>query len=229
MVAHTIESNQSADFAAERQRMVREQIGGPGDGRPPVRNSLVLKAMQTVERHKFVPPDMKEYAYQDSALRIGHGQTISQPYMVAVMTELAHPSRGHVVLEVGTGSGYQAAILAEIVEQVYTIEIVEPLGLNARDTLIQLGYDNIEVRIGDGYQGWEEKAPFDSIIVTAAPDHVPAPLVEQLKIGGRLVIPVGPEGGIQELRVLQKQSDGSVKETDVMSVRFVPLVGDHAQ
>lgn len=216
-------------YALQRERMVGEQIAAPADDRPPVRSASVLAAMEAVERHKFVPSNMQEYAYQDRALPIGHGQTISQPYMVAIMTELARPRPDHVVLEVGTGSGYQAAVLAHIVAQVYTIEIVEPLGEQARDRLHHLGYDKVKVRIGDGYQGWAENGPFDSIIVTAAPDHIPAPLVEQLETGGRMVIPVGPEGRVQVLRVLEKQNDGSIRETEVMPVRFVPLVGDHSE
>ena len=230
-MSNTGDSAQDTDsrYAIERERMVREQIATPADGRPPVRSASVLAAMEAVERHKFVPLDMQEHAYQDRALPIGHGQTISQPYIVAIMTELVQPGPDHVVLEVGTGSGYQAAVLAHIVARVYTIEIVEPLGEQARNRLQRLGYDKVEVRIGDGYQGWPENGPFDSIIVTAAPDHIPAPLVEQLETGGRMVIPVGPEGRIQELRVLEKQNDGSIEQTDVMAVRFVPLVGDHSQ
>ncbi len=179
--------------------------------------------MEKVERHLFVPEDIRDLAYRDSPLAIGWRQTISQPYIVALMTELAEPDPEDRVLEVGTGSGYQAAVLAEIVEHVYTIEIVEPLGLRAAAALGAAGYENVTTRIGDGYAGWPDEAPFDAIVVTAAPDHVPEPLVEQLATGGRLVLPVGPDGGRQELVVLEKQADGSVERTRVIPVRFVPL------
>ena len=212
-----------AGFAELRRRMVRDTIAEPRDGRPPVRDDLVISAMEKVERHLFVPEDVREWAYRDSPLRIGWRQTISQPYIVALMTELAEPDPEDRVLEVGTGSGYQAAVLAEIVEHVYTIEIVEPLGLRAAAALDAAGCENVTTRIGDGYAGWPDEAPFDAIVVTAAPDHVPEPLVEQLATGGRLVLPVGPDGGRQELVVLEKQADGTVERTRVIPVRFVPL------
>jgi len=207
-----------------RAQMVREQLASPADSRTPVTNARVLAAMARVERHRFVPSNWREQAYRDTPLPIGFEQTISQPYIVAIMTELLQPKPGDVVLEVGTGSGYQAAVLGELVRQVYSIEIVEPLAVRAAKDLQAAGYRNIEVRAGDGYAGWPKQAPFDSIIVTAAPDHVPAPLVEQLKVGGRLVIPVGPQGWQgQELVVLEKQADGSTRRTAVLPVRFVPL------
>ena len=207
-----------------RTSMVREQISHPTDGRPAVTDAKVIEALQKVPRHLFVPQPWRERAYQDSPLPIGFEQTISQPYIVAIMTQLLAPGAEHVVLEVGTGSGYQAAVLGELVREVYTIEIVEPLAARAAKDLQAAGYRNVHVRAGDGYLGWPEHAPFDSIIVTAAPDHVPAPLVQQLKVGGRLVIPVGPQGWQgQELVVLEKQADGSTRRSEVMPVRFVPL------
>jgi protein-L-isoaspartate(D-aspartate) O-methyltransferase len=156
-------------------------------------------------------------------LRIGHGQTISQPYIVGFMTEMLQLKEGDKVLEIGTGSGYQAAILGEIAKEVYTIEIVEPLGTDAEQRLKKLGYDNVHVRIGDGYKGWEEHAPYDKIIVTCAPDHVPQPLIDQLRPGGRMSIPVGPTGGVQELVLMTKRADGTLRKDTVLPVRFVPL------
>ena len=179
--------------------------------------------MRNVPRHEFVPVAYRNDAYRNHPLPIGEGQTISQPYIVALMTDLAGVGESATVLEIGTGSGYQAAVLAEIVDRVYTIEIVEVLGERARLTLDRLGYDNVHVRVGDGYKGWPEHAPFDAIIVTAAPESVPAPLIEQLAVGGKLVIPVGPQRGGQSLQVLQKQVDGEVSTVDVLPVRFVPF------
>jgi protein-L-isoaspartate(D-aspartate) O-methyltransferase len=189
----------------------------------------VLKAIRDVPRHEFVPPAFQDQAYDDRPLPIGEGQTISQPYIVALMTDLAEVGPASKVLEIGTGSGYQAAVLAEFVREVYTIEIVEPLGLRAKETLERLGYDNVHVRIGDGYQGWPDAAPFEAIIVTAAPETVPQPLVEQLEVGGRLVIPVGPQTGVQSLQVLEKQPDGEVSKTHVLPVRFVPFTRDPSE
>lgn len=207
-----------------RRAMVREQIAHPVDGRPAVTDARVIEALERVPRHRFVPQPWRERAYADSPLPIGFEQTISQPYIVAIMTQLVAPRPDHIVLEVGTGSGYQAAVLGELVREVYTIEIVEPLAERAAKDLGAAGYRNVHVRAGDGYLGWPEHAPFDSIIVTAAPDHVPAPLVQQLKVGGRLVIPVGPQSWKgQELVVLEKQADGSTTRSEVMPVRFVPL------
>jgi len=215
------------DPAEARRRMVRDlerhmRETASTTGRSAL-SAPVRQAMDTVERHRFVLPDFAAQAYDDHPLPIGHGQTISQPFIVALMTELLQPRRGDVVLEVGTGSGYQAAVLAECVARVYTIEIVEPLGLRARELLAQLGYRNVEVRIGDGYKGWPEAAPFDGIVVTAAPDHVPQPLVDQLKPGGRMVIPVGPQIFGQNLLLITKGTDGKTITRRTLPVRFVPL------
>ena len=222
----TVSAQERIDFSELRRRMVRDTIAEPRDGRPPVLDVRVTSAMEKVERHLFVPEEIRDWAYRDSPLGIGWQQTISQPYIVALMTELAEPDPEDKVLEIGTGSGYQAAVLAEIVDHVYTIEIVEPLGLRAAAALDMAGYGNVTTRIGDGYAGWPEEAPFDAIVVTAAPDHVPQPLIEQLATGGRLVLPVGPQGGRQELVVLEKQADGEVERTRVIPVRFVPLTRD---
>ena len=190
-------------------------------------DSRVLEAMMAVPRHEFVPPDSRSYAYENTALSIGHNQTISQPYIVALMTDLAAVTSDSVVLEVGTGSGYQAAVLSELVSQVYSIEIIEALGLKAKSLLQDLGYDNVTVKIGDGYHGWPEHAPFDAILVTAAAGHVPKQLIQQLKPGGRLVIPVGKHKYSQSLRVLTKGLDGKIEQRDVLPVVFVPLTGKH--
>ncbi len=187
----------------------------------------VMEAMGTVPRHRFVPRRLREHAYENRPLPIGHGQTISQPYIVAIMTDLLKPQPGHRVLEVGTGSGYQAAVLAELVEDVYSIEIIRALGTQARDRLQRIGYSNVEVRIGDGYYGWEEHAPFDGIVVTAAASHIPPPLVTQLKPGGRMVIPVGSRFLVQQLVLLEKNRDGDVTKRQILPVRFVPLTGGH--
>ena len=216
----TVGSEQD-EYALARERMVSSQIV-----RREVSDKLVLAAMRKVPRHKFVPENMKPYAYEDRPLPIGEDQTISQPYIVALMTELLGLKGGEKVLEIGTGSGYQAAVLAEIVAEVYTIEIVESLARTAEEKLEEMGYENITVRFGDGYKGWEEHAPFDGVIVTAAPDHIPQPLVDQLKVGGRMVIPVGSR--FQELKLLTKTEDG-VKEKDVIPVRFVPMTGEAQQ
>lgn len=181
----------------------------------------VLDAMGRIPRHEFVPKGERSSAYRNRPLPIGHGQTISQPFIVALMTDLLMVKPASRILEVGTGSGYQAAILAELAAEVYTVEIVEKLGREAASTLRRLGYRNVTTRIGDGYAGWPEHAPYDGIIVTAAPDHVPPALIEQLKPGGRLVIPVG--GFSQDLMVIEKQSDGKTLSRDVIPVRFVPL------
>jgi protein-L-isoaspartate(D-aspartate) O-methyltransferase len=188
----------------------------------------VRAALARVPRHEFVPPEMREHAYLNRPLPIGSDQTISQPYIVALMTELAAVGPGARVLEVGTGSGYQAAVLAEIVEHVYTVEIIEDLGRRAQQTLRRLGYANVTVRIGDGYHGWPEQAPFDAILVTAAPESVPQPLIDQLKPGGRLVIPVGRQGEAQSLQVVTRDASGRVGVRDVLPVGFVPLTGDGA-
>jgi protein-L-isoaspartate(D-aspartate) O-methyltransferase len=205
------------DWQAMRDRMVDRQIEARG-----VADARVLAAMRKVPRHAFVPDELAPYAYEDRPLPIGHRQTISQPYIVAAMTEAIRPEPGDRILEIGTGSGYQAAVLAEVVEHVYTIEIVEPLGEQARRTLEELGYGNVSVRVGDGFAGWPEEAPFDAIVVTAAPEEIPPPLIEQLAEGGRLVIPVGDT--FQELRLVTRSPAGLVTE-DLMPVRFVPMTG----
>ena len=206
----------------KRLRMVQTQIEQRG-----VKDKTVLAAMRKVPRHKFVPRREYYSAYADRPLLIGHGQTISQPYIVAFMTELLRPKPEHKVLEVGTGSGYQAAVLAEIVSKVYTIEIIEELGKSAKERLAKLDYKNIEVKVADGYYGWEEHAPFDTVIVTCAASHVPPPLIKQLKPGGKMCIPVGTVFGPQQLLMVTKQEDGTVKTRSVLPVRFVPLLGDH--
>jgi len=205
-------------FAAERAAMVRLQIRGRG-----IENAGVLRAMETVPRHLFVPAGMVERAYDDHPLPIGHEQTISQPYIVALMTDLLDLDGDEKVLEIGTGSGYQAAVLAELAAEVYTIEIVEPLALEASARLAELGYDNVHVRAGDGYRGWPEHGPFDAIILTAAPPAIPQPLIDQLAVGGILVAPVGDVH--QELQVLEKTADG-LSSRDVIPVRFVPMTGE---
>lgn len=187
-------------------------------------SDAVRTALARVERHRLVPPSQVDHAYANQPLPIGSGQTISQPYVVALSTDLLAPEPHHVVLEVGTGSGYQAAVLAEIVRQVYSIERVESLGQTAAQRLAEMGYRTVEVRIGDGYAGWPEKAPFDAIVVTAAAPYVPPALIEQLKPGGRMVIPVGDEGGAQYLKLLIRRTDGGYDEKRVLPVRFVPLV-----
>jgi len=208
-------------FAAARQRMVREQLLGTWRG---ITNRRVLTAMRTVPRHELVPDQERDQAYEDRPLPIGYGQTISQPYIVAFMTEQLDPQPTDKVLEIGTGSGYQAAVLAGLVKEVYTIEIVEPLARRAEADLKRLGYTNVLVRAGDGYQGWPEAAPFDAVVVTCAPDQVPQPLVEQLKEGGRMIIPVGPMDH-QEL-VLLRRLGGRLERQAVLPVRFVPMTGE---
>ncbi len=212
--------DRQARMVAEIAAMARET--GVETGRPRFRDA-VMAAMGKVPRHRFVPFLQQIFAYDNRPLPIGEGQTISQPYIVALMTDLLDPKAGDTVLEVGTGSGYQAAVLAELVAKVYTIEIVEPLGKQAKRLLGELGYRNVEVRIGDGYGGWPEAAPFDSIIVTAAPAEVPRPLIDQLKPGGRMVIPVGGSSDVQQLLLLEKQPDGTATTKRTLPVRFVPL------
>ncbi|MBI1873319.1 MAG: protein-L-isoaspartate(D-aspartate) O-methyltransferase, partial [Acidobacteria bacterium] len=204
-------------FAAARRRMVDEQIAARG-----IRDRRVLEAMVTVPRHLFVSADFLNRAYDDHPLPIGHDQTISQPYIVALMTETARPQPTDRAFEVGTGSGYQAAVLSYVVAQVYTIELIEPLGKQAAERLARLGHRNVTVRVGDGYQGWPEQAPFDVIVVTAAPEEVPQPLLDQLKAGGRLVIPVGPTGATQELLLLEKDAKGTISRRSIAPVQFVP-------
>ena len=215
------------DHAQARARMVAEIAGearatGGETGRPKF-SDAVMAAMGKVPRHRFVPSAQEAFAYENRPLPIGDGQTISQPYIVALMTELLDPKPSDTVLEVGTGSGYQAAVLAELVAKVYTIEIVEPLGRQAAKVLGELGYRNVEVRVGDGYGGWPAVAPFDAIIVTAAPAAIPQPLIDQLKPGGRMVIPVGEMFYAQELLLVHKESDGKTTTRRTLPVRFVPL------
>lgn len=211
---------QEPDFARMRREMVQTQLRARG-----IKDQAVLRAMAKVPRHEFVPESLRGEAYADRPLPIGEGQTISQPYIVALMTETARIKRGRQVLEIGTGSGYQAAVLAELTPKVYTIEILPSLAKRAAATLKRLGYRSVEVRTGDGYQGWKEHAPFQAIIVTCAPEHIPQPLVEQLAEGGRMVIPVGeqdaPQG--QQLLLVEKHN-GKVKVSSIAPVLFVPLV-----
>src|SRR2546425_1044409 len=210
---------QLADFPAQRERMVKEQIVMRG-----VVEERVLAAMRKVPREEFVPAEFRAESYTDRPLPIGYDQTISQPFIVAFMTEELRPQPTDRVLEIGTGSGYQAAILAELVAEVYSIEIIEPLAKNAEATLERLGYKNVHVKAGDGYKGWVEHAPFDAVIVTCAPDHVPKPLVDQLREGGRMIIPVGGFGD-QELYLLEKKN-GQLQRRSVLPVRFVPMAGE---
>ncbi len=209
----------SDPYQEQRRRMVSEQIEARG-----VRQPEVLEAMRAVPRHLFVPAESAAYAYRDSPLPIGYGQTISQPYIVAYMTELLRVGQGDKVLEIGTGSGYQAAVLARLAASVYSIEIVAPLGERAAKLLRELGCRNVEVRIGDGYQGWPEQAPFDRIILTAAPPEIPKSLLEQLKPGGRLVAPVGAGPFAQDLVVVEKSAAGKLTTRKVLPVAFVPMV-----
>lgn len=220
--------SEAQDYAAARARMVAEVEAMYAETRSETglraMSPAVRAALGKVERHRLVPAGEASRAYRNHPLPIGGGQTISQPYIVALSTDLLAPRSTDVILEVGTGSGYQAAVLAEIVSRVYSIEIIASLGNEARKRLEELRYGNIEIRIGDGYAGWPEKAPFDGIVVTAAAPHVPQALVDQLKPGGRMVIPVGGAGDIQYLKLLTKRADGGVDEKRVLPVRFVPLV-----
>ncbi len=212
------ETASDSDFDQQRLQMVEQQIRGRG-----ITDPTVLDAMSQVPRHRFVASTLSQAAYSDRPLPIGYGQTISQPYIVAYMTEAANITPEETVLEVGTGSGYQAAVLGEIARAVYTIEIIPELAETARQTLSELGYENVQVKAGDGYQGWPEHAPFDAILVTAAPDHVPQPLVDQLALNGRMVIPVGD--WFQEMRVITKTEAGLLEERTI-PVRFVPMTGE---
>jgi len=223
-----IAETQAQDFAAQRARMVTEVEVMYAETRGltglPAMSPRVRAALGKVERHRLVPPEQRALAYRNHPLPIGQGQTISQPYIVALSTDLIAPEPQHVVLEVGTGSGYQAAVLAEIVQKVYSIEIVESLAVAAKNSLEALQYKNIEIRIGDGYKGWPEKAPFDAIVVTAAAPQVPDALIAQLKPGGKMVIPVGAPGATQELLLLVKTAAGRVEQKRILPVRFVPLL-----
>ena len=215
----------SSERERERQRMVDVQIARGGPFHDAVQDERVLAAMRAVARHQFVGADRQGEAYDDTPLPIGHGQTISQPYIVALMTELLEVKEGDRVLEIGTGSGYQAAVLNELTPYVYTIEIIEPLFRQATERFQKLGYRTIQTRLGDGYDGWPEHAPFDGIIVTCAAGHVPPPLWDQLKPGGRMVIPIGGVYETQRLVVLTKQKDGTRRSRNVLPVRFVPMTG----
>ena len=206
-------------FEQLRQTMVEKQLLSRG-----ITDRRVLDALRKVPRHLFVAEEFRRLAYEDHPLPIGLEQTISQPYIVALMTELAQVGENHTVLEIGTGSGYQAAVLSVLAKRVYTIEYLSPLGEAARRRLAELKYSNVEVRIGDGYQGWPERQPFDGILVTAASEEVPQALIDQLKPGGRLVIPVGRQGDAQVLQVLEKDSAGKISRRNTIPVRFVPLV-----
>jgi len=215
----------SDDDAIGRSRMVAEvrALARTMEGAGTRISSEVYDALARVPRHAFVPANLRARAYQNTPLPIGHGQTISQPYIVAVMTELAGAGPGVRILEIGTGSGYQAAMLAEMGAEVFSIEIIPALGARAAKDLAEAGYSQVQTRIGDGYAGWPDAAPFDAILVTAAPDHVPAPLTAQLKSGGRMVIPVGTDGGLQHLLLLIKRPDGTLEQQKILPVRFVPL------
>ena len=206
-------------FAIERARMVRTQIEERG-----VRNPEVLRVMRAVPRHLFIPEPMRSQAYEDHPVPVGYGQTISQPYIVGLMTELLEPNKDLTVLEIGTGSGYQAAVLSGLVKHLYTIEIVPELARSAAATLEKLGYRNVTVRHGDGYQGWPEQAPFDRIIITAAPPEIPKALLEQLKLGGKLVAPVGSSVFGQDLVVIDKALNGRLRRRSIIPVMFVPMV-----
>ncbi|NAY90929.1 protein-L-isoaspartate(D-aspartate) O-methyltransferase [Muricauda sp. JGD-17] len=207
-------------YLEQRKVMVKSQIQARGINHP-----ATLSAMLNVPRHEFVPKDQKVFAYSDRPLPIGQGQTISQPYIVAFMTQTLRLKRSHRVLEIGTGSGYQAAVLSKIADSVYTIEIVEELALSSKNLLQKLGYKNVVVRWGDGYNGWPEKAPFDAIMVTAGAESIPQPLLDQLKLGGRMIIPVGPHNAIRQLILVEKKKNKIIKK-NVMPVRFVPFTRD---
>lgn len=214
------------DVGAARDRMIDDITAhaalAPGVAEEGI-DSAVLDAMREIPRHEFVPEDVQKFAYQDRPIPIGQGQTISQPFIVALMTDLLDVEPGDEVLEIGTGSGYQAAVLSPLVEQVYSIEIVPELGERATEVLDELDFANVETRIADGYYGWPEEAPFDAIVVTAAASHIPPPLVEQLEPGGRMVIPVGGAFSTQQLMLIEKQPDGSVTSRQLLPVQFVPF------
>jgi protein-L-isoaspartate(D-aspartate) O-methyltransferase len=216
--AQAADAPRDARYETARERMVEQDLRGRG-----IRDPRVLDAMRRVPRERFVPEARRDQAHDDQPLPIGHGQTISQPYIVAYMTEALALRGDEKVLEIGTGSGYQAAVLAELAHSVYSIEIVEPLAAQAQQVLGELGYRNLHLRVGDGYAGWPEAAPFDAIMVTAAPDHVPQPLLEQLKVGGRMIIPVGEaRARSQQLRLIERGEQG-YSQRYVLPVRFVPL------
>jgi protein-L-isoaspartate(D-aspartate) O-methyltransferase len=221
----------SQDFTSQRQQMVEEIAE---DARRVAKfvekgtfDESIMRVMQNTPRHLFVPEDARPFAYENRPLPIGYGQTISQPYIVALMTDLLQPEPDHKVLEIGTGSGYQAAVLAQLVKQVFSIEIIEELGQSSTRLLNELGYDNVSTRIADGYDGWPEHAPFDSIIVTAAISHIPPPLVRQLKNGGTMVIPVGTGFQTQQVTLVEKDLTGEITTRQIIPVIFVPFTGGH--
>jgi protein-L-isoaspartate(D-aspartate) O-methyltransferase len=213
-----VNAQDDSSYAAARAAMVREQIAGRG-----IRDARVIEALGRVPRQLFIPSAERARAHFDGPVPIGHGQTISQPYIVALMTELVRPQSGDRVLEVGTGSGYQTAVLAQLVEHVYTIELEDTLASSAAALLRELKYDNVTVRTGDGCAGWPEHAPFDIVIVTAAPEQIPQPLLDQLEAGGRLIVPVGPRFTVQQLQLIEKDAGGATRTTNVSPVMFVPL------
>ena len=223
---YSAEDYSSARIAMLAKIKIDTQLTSIATGKTKLSN-VVINALLNVPRHKFVRPGDKKQAYENRPLRIGYGQTISQPYIVALMTDLLDLKSGDKVLEIGTGSGYQAAILASIAKSVYTIEIIEPLARQARLRLSQLGYHNIETRTGDGYYGWSEATPFDAIIVTAAASHIPPPLIKQLKSGGKMIIPVGGRFFTQQLMLITKNPDGTVRSRQILPVAFVPFTGGH--
>lgn len=223
-------SADDADYAIARDAMVNELRLYATLARDTGEESLhedVMRALGTVERHEFVPARQRPFAYENRPLPIGHGQTISQPYIVAMMTDLIEPGHDDIVLEIGTGSGYQAAILAKLVQHVYSIEIIKPLADEATARLARLGYINVTTKLGDGYYGWEEHAPFDAIVVTAASSHIPPSLVRQLRPGGRMIIPVGGQFMTQQLLLLEKTKDDEIITRQIAPVLFVPLTGKH--
>jgi protein-L-isoaspartate(D-aspartate) O-methyltransferase len=209
-------------WKSQRLRMVEEQIAARG-----IADERVLEAMRTVRRHEFIPEEYRDFAYRDSPVPIGFEQTISQPYIVAFMTEQLDLQPQHKLFELGTGSGYQAAVAARLVEEVYTVEILSELATRAREVLTRLGCDNVHVRAGDGWAGWPEAAPFDRIIVTAAAEELPQPLLSQLRPGGKMILPLGPESKVQELALVEKLLDGEISVRRLLPVRFVPVTGDH--
>ena len=231
LALYAAEAVAANEYARERQGMVDEIAA---DARRLVRHidkdsvsDRVMQVMATVPRHMFVPAEQRRYAYENRPLPIGYGQTISQPYIVALMTDLLQPRPGHKVLEIGTGSGYQAAVLSGLVDQVYSIEIISQLGKRSKQTLNELGYDNVTTLIADGYDGWPEHAPFDSIIVTAGISHIPPPLIRQLKNGGTMVIPVGTRFQTQQLTLVKKDHTGAITTRQIIPVIFVPFTGGH--
>lgn len=220
---------ENSDFDRLRQEMVRSieaeaRLTQPETGIADL-EPRILKVMLEVPRHEFVPAPLRAYSYANSPLPLGYGQNIASPFLVALMTQLARPEKDDAVFETGTGSGYQAAILSKLVAEVYSVEVVEPLAEEAAVRLARLGYRNAHINIGDGYYGWPAKAPFDAIILKEAVDHVPDPLLGQLKAGGRMVLPLGPSNGVQYLTVIEKRADGSLNHTRVLPVRFSPLQG----